>query len=598
MDNSEIQRILDGLDRRLALGEIDLGTYQSLKAKFVSQLSEAPVQLPLDAAMDALPVKAVALKCPGCMAPLPVAFDKNLTNVTCEYCGGTFALQTAAKDMERLRDDVRKWIFETTAQAGKSTVADEVSRAYIFREKIWPQLEGAVYRGTEFYQPTRYLPLFAFPLLLNLRSSPFQDALSLTPDITSLTDQLRGVLAQIQAPELAPFAFGDLEKANLQALEVSCMEIVYFSNIRHSLVMFAPDGFGRARANLQAVRELYSAAAKTWAGPDLSYSKFLIALSIRLDAVERAIELLAKLMSTNEGFITDRIISELENAAMDCERAASEIDLSGRKAKETAPASEGSRNDALAIRMLADCTRIYRQCAVESEGNFTEFLGTIAAVVDKTKTQESDANWLNAFLSNLARYLWTMAGDAEEPIVSDFSWAEAAASVGARRSFLDGNEAFDIQDRILLPFWMAKIPISEQKGRIFKKGQEAQGLVFIEASRPSNFCFLELGGSSLAGQCLKAFESPQSAGQFALVAPTVSSDTALKYIKAFISGSKLYCGGVVEKPGIVYLPAVIVRYANRKGERRGVMLPGAEPRSTTLAVSKLQLGTRKLIVAN
>jgi len=71
MDRSDIQQILDGLDRRLALGEIDLGTYQSLKAKFAVQLVETPEQ-PLDSAVEAMPVDAVALKCPGCMAPLPV----------------------------------------------------------------------------------------------------------------------------------------------------------------------------------------------------------------------------------------------------------------------------------------------------------------------------------------------------------------------------------------------------------------------------------------------------------------------------------------------------------------------------------------------
>ena len=598
MDKAEIQQILDGIDRRLALGEIDLGTYQSLKGKFVSQLSQATVKAPLDAAVDSLPVVVVALKCPGCMAPLPAASNKTQTNVTCEYCGGTFALQTAADEMERLREDVRKWIFDTATQAGKGSAADEVSRTYIFREKIWPQLKVAVDRGTEFYQPTRYMPLFAFPLLLSLKNSPFQDAILLTPDITSLVDQLRSVLAQIQAPELTPFVLGDHEKGSLQALEVSCMEIVYFSNIRHNIAMFTPEGFERARANLKAISELYSAAAKTWTISDPSYNKFLIALSVRLEAVERSVELLAELMAPNEGLMTDRIISELEDAARDCERAIAEIEVSGREAKETAPASEGSRNDAMAIRMLADCTRIYSQCAVESKEDFTEFVGTIAVAIDKAKTQESDANWLNMFLSNLGRYLSAMAGDSEEPIVSDFSWAESAAAAGARRSFLDGNETTYTQDHMLLPFWVAEIPISEQKGRLFKKGQEAKGWVFMEASRPSNFCFLELGDSSLAGQCLKAFESPQSASQFAMVAPTVSSDTALKYVTTFIHGSKLYCGGIVKMIGIVYLPAVLVRYVNRKGERRVTMLPGAEPHLTKLVISKLQLGTRKLMIAN
>jgi hypothetical protein len=342
------------------------------------------------------------------------------------------------------------------------------------------------------------------------------------------------------------------------------MEVVHFSNIRYNLAKFTPEGFNRTQVNLRAASELYTAAAKTSEALDTSYSKFMLALSVRLDAVERAVGLLAKLMSPSEGHITVRFISELESAAEDCERAASEIEASGREPKETAPASEGSRNDAKVIRMLADCTRLYSQCAAESGEDFTEFLSTITVAVDKVKTPESDANWLNAFLSSLARYVRAMGGDSDEPIVSDFSWAETAATAGIRRSFFDGNETFEVQDRLLLPFWVAKIPLSEQKGLVFKKGQEAQGLVFMDASRKSNFGFMEPSSSSLAGQCLKAFESPRSAGQLALVVPTVSADVALKQVKTFISGSKLYCGSIVKMTGIVYLAAVIVRYANKK----------------------------------
>lgn len=598
MNKTKLQQVLDGLDQRLALGEIDLGTYQSLKAKFSAQLVETPLQAPLDAAVDAMPFKVVALKCPGCMAPLPAPSDRTTNNVTCEYCGGTFALQTAADEMERLRADVRKWIAETAAQAGKGSTVDEASRSFIFQEKIWPQLKLTVDRSTELYQTTRYLPLFAIPLLLSLRSSPFQDALMLTPDIGSLADQLKSVLAQIQAPELAPFAVSEREKSNLHMLEISCMEVVHFSNIRHSLAKFSPEGFSRTQINLRAAIELYDAVATTSDALDKSYSSFMFALSIRLGAVGKAVEILAKLMGSGGGLITDRLISELESAANDCERAASEIEVSGRQPKETAPASEGSRNDAQVIKMLADCIRIYNQCAAESEEDFADFLGTIAAAVDIVKTPESDANWLNAFLSNLSSYMLATTSDGEKPIISDFSWAETVAITGVRRSFLNGNETFEIQDRFLLPFWVAEIPISEQKGLLLKKGKEAKGLVFVEASRQRDFCFLELGGSSLAEQCLRAFESPQSAGEFSLIVPTVSSDTAVKYAKAFISSSKLYCGGVIKMIGILYLPAVTVRYANRKGERKVTLLNGSELHSTELAVSKLKLGTRKLMVAN
>lgn len=599
MGRSDIQQILDGLDRRLALGEIDLGTYQSLKSKFATQLVETTEQ-PLEAAVEAMPVDAVALRCPGCMAPLPVPQDKFQTSVTCEYCGGSFALKIASEEMERLRDDVRRWISETATKAGTSSIIDEASRQFIFHNKIWPQLTVTVDRAVEFYQATRYMPLFTFPILANLESSPFNDALLLTPDITSLVDRLKSVVAQIQSPELAPFAINDREKSDLLALEVNCMEVVHFSNVRFSLAMFTTDGFERARTNLHAVGGLYSAAAETSAVVDAAYGKLMLAQSTRLSADEKAVEILAKLMSQSEGVLIEPMVIELENAARNCEKAASDIESSGREPKETAPASEGCRNDAQVIQMLADCTRIYSQCAVESGEGFASFLGMLELAIDKVKTPESDINWLKSFLSNLRRHMGAVVSEIEVPVVSDFSWVEPLAAASVRRSLFSGNETYDVKDRLLLPFWMAEMHFSEQKGSwIFKKGQSAKGLMFMDATKQIGTCFILLGDSQLAEQSLRACESPGVIGQSALaVMPIVSADIALKRMKTFIDGSEQYRGGFVKMVDIVYLPSAIVRYVNRKGERDEVFMPIIEMRSIPVSINRLKLGTQEIVLAS
>lgn len=599
MGKSDIQQILDGLDRRLALGEVDLGTYQSLKAKFTSLLVETPAKEPLDAAVVAMPVDVEALKCPGCMAPLSPPQDNFQTNVTCEYCGGTFALKTAAEEMERLRDDVRKWILETAARAGTGSAVDETSRQFIFRNKIWPQLKVTVDRSTEFYQANRFMPLFTFSLLSSLRSSPFNDALLLTPDITSLVDRLKSVVAQIQAPELVPFAVSDLEKGDLLALEISCMEIVHFSNIRSSLANFTTEGFERARTNLQAVRDQYLAASKTAAVVDASYGKFMQALSVRLSAVKKSVEILAQLMGASDGVAIEPMIAELESAARACEQAASDIESSGREPKETAPASEGCRNDAQVIQMLAECTRIYSQCAVEAGEDFPGFLNALAVAVDKVKMPESDINWLNSFLSNLRHYMSAKVSEIEIPVVSDFSWVEPLASAGVRRSIFSGNEAYNIRDQYILPFWMAELHFSEQKGTwIFKKGQAVQELLFMDATRQSGTCFIQSGDSHLARQCQQACASPVHVGQLALVVmPTVGAGNALKCMQTFIDGFEQYRGGFIKMISIVYLPSVIINYVNKKGERNEVLMPVVEMRSIPLNINRLKLGTQEILLA-
>jgi len=599
MDKSEVKRILDGLDQRLALGEIDLGTYKSLKSKFTSQLEE-PKQEPLDSVVAAMSREVMALKCPGCMAPLPLPSDKAQMRIVCEYCGGTFALQTASDEMGRLRDDVRKWINETAMQAGIDSAADSIARASIFKKDIYPKLKLTVDRATELYQATRYMPIFAFPLILNLKSSPFRDALLLTPDMSSLVDRLKAVVAQIEAPELAPFAVGDLERSNLNMLKVNCMELVYLSNFRLGLADSTTDGFERARANSRALNELYSASSKMSATQNVSYGNFMKCMEARISAIDKTTEILAELMVSSEGIMADRIVTELESAARSCENAALNIEISGLEPKEVVPAAEGSRNDAQVIQMFADCVRIYSQCAAESGVYFGDFQVALGEAVDKAQAPGSNVDWMKGFLSNLARYLGAMAGEIEFPLLKDFSWVETSAIAGVRSSLFGGKESHEVKDQLLLPLWAAKISFSKQKGSwILKKGESAQGLLFIEAARHNGFSFVEWGDGYLAKQCYDAFASPDSLGQFEqVVAPTVDKETARRGMKAFIDSSDQYRGGLFEMMGIIYLPAAIVHYKTRKAERSEVLLPGTERHSISLGISQLQLGTRKLLLAN
>ena len=175
MDNIEMEKILDALDRRVALGEIDIGTYKKLKAKFSTQVGHS--EEPISAAVSALPKEAVSLQCPGCMAPLPLPSDPSQVSVVCDYCGGTFALQTASEEMDRLKSDIRKWISQVAGNAGIGTTVDEASRKFIFNDKLLPPLKNAADRATDIFSLTRYQSLFTFSLLTGLPSSPFHQTL-------------------------------------------------------------------------------------------------------------------------------------------------------------------------------------------------------------------------------------------------------------------------------------------------------------------------------------------------------------------------------------------------------------------------------------
>jgi Zn finger protein HypA/HybF involved in hydrogenase expression len=381
--DASLAKILDGLDTRLALGEIDLATYNSLKAKFQAQAQgSAAGGDPLGGVVDGIRQEAAALKCPGCMAPLPPPADPSATTVTCEYCNGTFVIQKAEAEMEKLRGDVRKWISEVAGKGGGGS-GDAASRSYIFRNSIFPGLKTAVERATELYQPIRYLPVFSFPLIDRLDRSPFKEALGLTPESRQLSESLKGIVSQVQAPELQPFAAGGRERADLKLLEVGCMELVHLSNVRHGLSSYSVDGFQRIVANTKALKEMYGGSADLLKSDDPAIAAFMSALVQRLDAVETAAETLESLLKSSDGVAVDPLVQRLDQAVIKCEAAASAFEASGREPKDTVPAAEGARNDATSIRILSASVKLFGDSvAAESGVPFADFLASLAQTID------------------------------------------------------------------------------------------------------------------------------------------------------------------------------------------------------------------------
>jgi hypothetical protein len=123
-------------------------------------------------------------------------------------------------------------------------------------------------------------------------------------------------------------------------------------------------------------------------------------------------------------------------------------------------------------------------------------------------------------------------------------------------------------------------------------------LLLMDATRHGGTCYIEPGDSPLTAQCYSAVESPRAiGGSVPAVAPTVSAEVAHRCMKNAIAASQQYRGGFVKPPTIIYLPAAVVRFASKKQERREVYLPGAEPRATSLGLTKIRLGTRDLLLA-
>lgn len=595
MDTAETRRILDSLDRRLALGEIDIGTYNQLKAKFSAEL-DSPED-PLSAILGALSKEASALKCPGCMAPLLLPSDLSLTSVVCEYCGGTFALQAATEEMEHLKDDIRKWIAEVAGTAGVGTTVDEASRRFIFQEKLLPSLRVGADRATEMFSMIRYQSLFSFPLLDHLPSSSFHQAVQSTPDLNHLVDRVKSTVARVQSPEIEVFVVGDKGKADLYTLEVQCQETVYISNARRHLLSFSADGMQKARTNLQALTDLYGRVSSLSSAVESSLAKFSSGLVTRLTAVEEAVGILGHLQSNPEGVMIDQIAANLESAAVKCEQALAQIESAGRQPKEQVPAAEGTRTDAQTIRLLASCVKLFGDCGGEAGESFTSFLTALGEMVDCAKESSSDLTWLSGLLAHLVRQRNTTSEEGAFPVVYDFSWVDSRALSSIHSSLFGGKESVEAEKQLFLPFWVAELNFSQQRGVIFKKGRVAETLLFLDATRHSEQCFAVPLDDPLSGQCYNAGASSIGIdAEIPKIVPVVNAEHALSRMKRFVSSTEGYIGGHVKLLNIYYLPAVVVRYYTKKKERTEVLLPSGSIQIKPFQSKKIQLGISELML--
>lgn len=596
MDTAEMEKILDALDRRVALGEIDISTYKQLKAKFSARTDYS--EEPVSATLTALPKEAVSLQCPGCMAPLPVPGDPSQVSVTCDYCGGTFALQTASEEMDRLKSEIRKWISQVAGNAGVGTTVDEASRKFIFNDKLLPPLKNAADRATDVFSLTRYQSLFTFSLLTRLSSSPFHYALQSAPDLTHLVDKIRETVVRVQSPEIRVFAIGEKEKYELHALELRCLEVGYLSNVRHHLANPTSDGFQKAKTNLRALNELYNTTGQLVSSIDPASAGFSKALAARMGLLEEAVTVLEDLFSGSDGVMTDYVADNLELIATRLEQTAFAIEATGMRPREAVPAAEGTRNDADSIRIFAISVRFYGQCGAEAGIPFTRLLASLEEVVEEAQTPSSDVRWLSAFLSNLTLHMESIAGEAPLPIVSDFGWAEGKMVSLVKSSFFGGKESVQGEMKILLPFWVAELEFPQQKGVIFKKGASASGLILTEAMRYNKQCFVIASDDLLSNQYYDAIRSRTTIGYSTpAIAPVVGSDDALKYMKQFISSTQGYSGGSVRQLHLAYLPVVIARYYTQKSERREILTP-----SNSIILSKfdpqpINIGTKEVLFA-
>ena len=598
---SEIQTLLDGLDRQLALGQIDLGTYQTLRAKFSAQAATPPrPQDPFRVMQSSMSKQSQAIKCPGCMAPAAASLATETGVITCEFCGGSFSLRTATDEMDRLRADIRKWVAELSggfnAGMGGGTV-DEASRKFIFADKLLPSLQLAADRAIESFGMFRHGPLFSFPITNELPRSPFMEAHRSMPDSSSLVERVKTTEARAGSAELLAFAVGEPDRASLQIVQIACQESVRLASARRHALSFDGDGLSKSIANLNALRELYEQIQRASAG-DGARVRFAKALARRMAALIEATSALQSLLKERDGILPGPFAVAFDKAASTCDVVAADIEVSGVDPRESIPAAEGSRVDAQTMRIVRDCVRLYGSCGAERGHPFEDVVKSLANLVSRAREKQSDLEWLASFLVQLSTHVNAAQGEPLVALVTDHAGAEAEAKADAKSSIFAGAESVSIGTRLLVPFWVAELTFTQQTGVIFKKGRAAQELVFLDAASHSGEWFSAPTDSDVGRVTSHAFTQlgalPRSTDP---LLPVVPIDAAVSRFKQIIQTTPGYAGGRPKMHGLVYLPAVRASFANKQGRRDATFVAGAGSQFSSLASNPVRFGTFDLKLA-
>lgn len=574
-------------------------------------------QSPLDAAVAAVPKEAVALKCPSCAAPLPPRLDPSTTELMCEYCGVISTLRDAEEEMERLRNDVKNWISQIVSDVRDNVGVDSVSRRYIFNQLIMPKLDQDVRCAIEPFQDADFcdMPLLALPLFLSLKGSHFSDMWRSSPENKDDLKPVREVIAKTQSLDMLPFAVSNHEKMQLISREAICKEIIEFDQIRRGLSESTKldatthgstnSGFYRALKNLRDAYNLHNEAATISSAVNKPYSELMQSLSIWLSSVERTVEVLARLKQSGSAAPTVRDIDELDEAARACDQAAFDIDASSSMLRGTRTAPEGCRDDAKYIKILADSARICYICKAESGDDFYKFLDYLKDEFAGKHEDLSNVSWLADSLSNLVLQLAAISGEAEMPfIIDDFEWAPNLGKqmIGKKWFGMANAETFELEDKLLVPFWVAEVNFSKKEGTINIKARPVPGLLFLDAAREGNNIHAIRQEDYLFEECKNKLGSPRSidsgrAKELAAVVPLITRESAENRMKHFIDSQMDILPMSKVSARIFCLPGMIGLYTKmgKNEERRMLMMNIPERLSMPIDRRILQLGNQKLL---
>ncbi len=572
VDADEIQQILDSLDVQLAAGKIDLKTYRKLTAKWQAKLAKGATGAASEEKRSARAAPAVeAVVCPECSAPLEDLSAAAGDIVRCSFCRATFTLKRAQEESERAGLELRRWLDQMVSEAVGNGVVDTASRRFIFGEKLYPSLQLEHRRAMEPYQDVQEHPLAYVDLLAPLAGYGIREHVLLRNP--GAIPRVRALSLKVNSPLIISFAVAEEDRRRLQQMDFEAGTLVYIANVASLYAQPGPEAYSAAKDNLAALQKQCDEYLATLDDPQ--YAQYLRAVRMRLGANMRTLDVLATIFAPEADFAPQVFVEELDAARRELAEARALCDSSTCSALTLIPLRTGLQRDEQAVQLVLTLLNAYRVAARSRPLAFPTFYQDLKALLSTTVPRPAAVEEMAAAVEQATTILQAGRGEPVLRLVNDWSWCEGQVEQGRKRALLGGGETVGEQLRYWHPFWYATVRYTVAKGKIVVSGVEHSAYGLMDATDGYAQPQVVTDQAPLYPQLTRSLSRQQPTEGRQALPSLIPAGVAARAI-AQAAQALPNCRNVqVAIAGLVYLPAVIVHYLGKSGERVALYCLGA-----------------------
>lgn len=447
---------------------------------------------------------ASQVRCPSCNGAQEPQPDEHYS---CAFCLQPFTVTDARREENRLLDEVKRWMLERVGAAAGSETVDASSRAFIFGQKILPELRRELDRSIEKLGSYAQHPLVIPPIPLPLGTGGPNPLVSQRAEVLAF----KSLRARLGSEQVISFAVRDNDRALVKNMDGRLRRLSQYSNLLEAGALATDAGFAAATRNLDELISESGAILESTTGAEAAFHD---AQKARLEALRELTLACAEVVGASS-LSGESLAARLDDVRARLQTAANAIEASGHDPAEAMPLVLGVGSEATACAHLAGWLRAFDVIAGHSGCSFQLFVQEVSAVMSSLPQDRG-----LEFLEVLTQTYQAARGERAVPAVTDFSWVTGWAERSrTKKTFgLFGNEEqLASREELFVPVWFAEVSYSRDAGRFLSSGVEQKMFAIVDACapHPGKVVFL----ADRTHPTVQALEAPQAIGGYDVALP-------------------------------------------------------------------------------